>query len=215
MPDQTSASGTSSNSAANDIWGWTDPQTGKEYAIIGLVFGTSFVDISSPENPVYLGELPTHGAFGSSWRDIKVYADHAFIVSEASGHGMQVFDLTKLRNVSNPPVTFTSDAHYGGFSNCHNIAINEASGRAYPIGANTFSGGLNIIDISNPLNPTLIGSFAEDGYSHDAQIVNYIGPDAQYAGKEIAFCFNENTVTIVDVTDATWPVTVDPIICNN
>ena len=55
------------------------------------------------------------------------------------------------------------------------------------------------------MNPTLIGSFAEDGYSHDAQIVNYIGPDPQYAGKEIAFCFNENTVTIVDVTDAGDP----------
>ena len=119
---------------------------------------------------------------------------------------MQVFNLTNLRNVPNPPVTFSEDAHYSGFSNCHNIAINEESGRAYPIGANTFSGGLNIIDISSPLNPTLIGSFAEDGYSHDVQVVNYIGPDAQYAGKEIAFCFNENTVTIVDVTDAGDPM---------
>ncbi len=191
----------------NDIWGWTDPLDGKEYALLGKTTGTAFIDITDPVNPVFLGELPTHTS-NSSWRDIKVYADHAFIVSEASGHGMQVFDLTRLRNVANPPATFTSDAHYGGFGNCHNIAINEASGRAYPIGASTFSGGLNIIDISNPLNPTLIGSFAEDGYSHDAQVVNYIGPDAQYAGKEIAFCFNENTVTIVDVTDATDPVMV-------
>ena len=188
----------------NDIWGWTDPLDGKEYALLGKTTGTAFIDITDPTNPVFLGELPTH-TVNSSWRDIKVYADHAFIVSEASGHGMQVFDLTKLRNVSNPPATFSSDAHYSGFGNCHNIAINEESGRAYPIGASTFSGGLNIIDISNPLNPTLIGSFAEDGYSHDAQIVNYIGPDTQYAGSEIAFCFNENTVTIVDVTDATDP----------
>ncbi len=51
------------------------------------------VDISDPENPVYLDELVTHGTFGSSWRDIKVYQDHAFIVSEANQHGMQVFDL--------------------------------------------------------------------------------------------------------------------------
>ncbi len=191
----------------NDIWGWTDPLDGKEYALLGKTTGTAFIDITDPNNPVFLGELPTH-TVSSSWRDIKVYADHAFIVSEASGHGMQVFDLTKLRNVANPPATFSSDAHYGGFGNCHNIAINEESGRAYPIGAGTFSGGLNIIDISNPLNPTLIGSFAEDGYSHDAQIVNYIGPDAQYANSEIAFCFNENTVTIVDVTDATDPVQI-------
>jgi choice-of-anchor B domain-containing protein len=191
----------------NDIWGWTDPLDGKEYALLGKTTGTAFIDISDPVNPVFLGELPTHTS-NSSWRDIKVYANHAFIVSEASGHGMQVFDLTRLRNVANPPATFDSDAHYGGFGNCHNIAINEASGRAYPIGASTFSGGLNIIDISNPLSPTLIGSFAEDGYSHDAQIVNYNGPDAQYAGSEIAFCFNEDMVTIVDVTDATDPVLV-------
>lgn len=191
----------------NDIWGWTDPLDGKEYALLGKTTGTAFIDITDPNNPVFLGELPTH-TVSSSWRDIKVYADHAFIVSEASGHGMQVFDLTNLRNVANPPATFSSDAHYGGFGSCHNIAINEESGRAYPIGAGTFSGGLNIIDISNPLNPTLIGSFAEDGYSHDAQIVNYIGPDAQYANSEIAFCFNENTVTIVDVTDATDPVQI-------
>ena len=189
----------------NDIWGWTDPLDGKEYALLGRTSGTAFIDITDPNNPVYLGDLPTH-TVSSLWRDIKVYSNHAFIVSEASGHGMQVFDLTNLRNVSNPPVTFSEDAHYSGFSNCHNIAINEESGRAYPIGANTFSGGLNIIDISNPLNPTLIGSFAEDGYSHDVQVVNYNGPDAQYAGKEIAFCFNENTVTIVDVTDAGDPM---------
>jgi len=34
------------------------------------------------------------------WRDIKVYDDHAFIVSEAREHGMQVFDLTQLARSS-------------------------------------------------------------------------------------------------------------------
>jgi choice-of-anchor B domain-containing protein len=43
----------------NDIWGWTDPQDGKEYAIMGRTNGTAFVDISDPYNPVYLGNLPT------------------------------------------------------------------------------------------------------------------------------------------------------------
>jgi len=45
--------------AGNDSWGWTDPQNGKEYAIIGLDNGTAFIDISNPTNPVYLGKLPT------------------------------------------------------------------------------------------------------------------------------------------------------------
>ncbi len=32
----------------NDIWGWTDPQTGREYAMVGRTDGLSFVDISDP-----------------------------------------------------------------------------------------------------------------------------------------------------------------------
>ena len=184
----------------NDIWGWTDPLDGKEYVILGRTNGTAFIDISDPLNPVYLANVNTETS-SSLWRDIKVYNNHAFIVSEAGGHGMQVFDLTRLRNITNPPVTLTRDAWYSGFGNAHNIVINEESGRAYGVGTNTASGGLHIMDISNPLNPTLLGFFSEDGYTHDAQVVNYIGPDGQYAGKEIAFACNENTVTIVDVTD--------------
>ena len=90
---------------ANDIWGWTDSSTGKEYAIMGRTNGTSFVDISDPVNPIYLGNLPPHSD-DSTGRDIKVYADHAFIVTEANNSGMQVFDLTQLRMVASPPATF-------------------------------------------------------------------------------------------------------------
>ncbi|PCJ82028.1 MAG: hypothetical protein COA49_03445 [Bacteroidetes bacterium] len=183
----------------NDIWGWTDPLDGTEYVIIGRASGTSFVDISDPVNPVYVGDLPASGA-SSIWRDIKVDGNYAYIVSEASGHGMQIFDLTKLRDVLSPPVIFTEDAHYSGWGNAHNVVINEASNRAYGVGTNTSSGGLHIVDISNPLAPVIMGDFALDGYTHDAQVVNYNGPDAAYVGREIAFACNENSVTIVDVT---------------
>ncbi|GAB4155234.1 MAG: hypothetical protein Fur0021_22480 [Candidatus Promineifilaceae bacterium] len=189
----------------NDIWGWTDPLDGKEYALMGRTTGTAFVDISDPENPIYLGNLPSHTG-SSTWRDIKVYNNHAFIVSEASGHGMQVFDLTRLRNVPNPPVTFTEDAHYPGWSNAHNLVINEDSGFAYGVGTNTCSGGLSMVNIQNPLNPTNAGCFSSDGYTHDAQCVIYQGPDANYVGKEICFNSNEDTVTIVDVTNKLAPV---------
>jgi choice-of-anchor B domain-containing protein len=200
--------GTRSNSAANDIWGWTDQQTGKEYAIVGRVFGTSFVDVSEPTKPVYLGQLPTHGPFGSSWRDIKVHQDHAYIVSEATSHGMQVFDLRQLRNVANPPVTFAETAHYNKVSSAHNIAINEDSGFAYVVGAsgkNSCKGGLHMVNIANPTRPSFAGCFSADGYTHDTQCVVYDGPDASYHGREICFNSNEDTVTIVDVTAKSAP----------
>jgi len=84
--------------AANDIWGWTDPETGREYAVVGLFDGTSFVDVTVPTSPTVVGFMKTQTE-GSVWRDMKVHSSHAFVVSEASDHGMQVFDLTRLRSV--------------------------------------------------------------------------------------------------------------------
>lgn len=55
----------------NDIWGWTDPETGREYAIMGCADGTSFVDVTEPTNPNVVGFLPTYTT-SSLWRDIKV-----------------------------------------------------------------------------------------------------------------------------------------------
>ena len=97
----------------NDCWGWTDQQTGKEYAIMGLNNGTAFVDISTPDQPVYVGKLPT-ATVTNTWRDIKVFQDHAFIVSEASNHGLQVFDLTRLRNRTEFE-NLTADVQFNAF----------------------------------------------------------------------------------------------------
>lgn len=194
-------------SEGNDSWGWTDPDDETEYALVGLDNGTAFIDISDPVNPVYLGKLPTHTS-PSIWRDIKVYQNHAFIVSEAGGHGMQVFDLTRLRDVANPPETFTEDAHYAGFGGSHNIAINEETGYAYSLGDNTFGGGLHFINIQDPSNPTAAGGYADGGYTHDTQVITYDGPDSDYTGKEIAFASNADHVEIVDVTNKSNPIQI-------
>lgn len=202
----------------NDIWGWTDSQTNREYALVGRMDGTAFVDVTDPANPVYVGELPLHqGAQPNLWRDIKVYRDHAFIVSDGAGpHGIQVFDLTELRGVRAPPVTFQETAHYAGIHSAHNIAINEETGFAYPIGnsmgGETCGGALHMVDIRDPRNPKFAGCYADPatgnartGYTHDAQCVVYKGPDERYKGREICFNASETAVGIADVTDKTAP----------
>lgn len=201
-------------SAGNDSWGWTDPEDGKEYALMGLTNGTAFIDISNPTEPVYLGKLPTHTQ-SSSWRDIKVYNNFAFVVSEASGHGMQVFDLTRLRNVTNAPTTFDNDAHYDGFGNAHNIIINESEPYAYAVGTSTFNGGAHIVDISDPLNPIFAGGYDGSFYTHDAQVVTYEGPDSDYTGKEIFLGSNEDEVVFVDVSDPSNPVLISTVSYSN
>ena len=194
----------------NDCWGWTDPDTGKEYAIMGTDANTTFIDISDAENPVILGSLPT-ATSSSTWRDIKVYNNYAFIVSEASSHGMQIFDLTKLRSVTNTPESFTSDEHYTTFGSAHNIVINEDSGYAYAVGTNTFSGGPQFINIQNPLSPQNEGGYSEQGYTHDAQVITYNGPDSDYTGREIYIGSNEDKVVFIDVTNKDTPIFISDI----
>jgi choice-of-anchor B domain-containing protein len=192
----------------NDIWGWVDPENGDPYALMGLDTGTAFIRITDPENPLVIGYLPTHTS-ASLWRDIKTYQNHAFIVSEAGGHGMQVFDLTQLRNYDgNNPVTFSNTTHYGLFGNCHNIVINEDTGFAYAVGSDDCSGGLHMVNIQNPSNPSYAGCYSQDGYTHDTQCVIYDGVDTDYIGREICFSSNEDTVTITDVTNKNNPTTI-------
>ncbi len=203
----------------NDLWGWTDPETNKEWALIGRMDGTAMVDVTDPYNPIFAGNLPkTEEARASTWRDIKVYSDHAFIVADGAGnHGMQVFDLRQLREVQNPPVTFEANALYSGIASAHNIVINEETGFAYAVGGGmggeTCGGGLHMIDIRNPIEPTFVGCYSDTdtgrlgtGYSHDAQCVTYHGPDIEHGGKEICFGANENALSIADVSEKDNPV---------
>ncbi len=205
----------------SDIWGWTDPETGVEYGLIGHLEGTVFIDLSNPSMPKYLGTLPrTEGSPGSTWRDIKVYQDHAFIVADrAREHGMQIFDLTQLRELTETPVEFEATAHYNRIHSAHNIVINEDTGFAFAVGASaggeTCGGGLHMIDIREPQAPVFAGCFADKttgrrktGYSHDAQCVIYNGPDSEYIGRELCFGANETAISISDVTDKTNPVAV-------
>ena len=214
-----SALGGERGTRLNDIWGWTDPETERDYALVGRMDGTSFVDVTDPSNPVVVGNLPkTEGIPGTSWRDMKVYSDHVFVVSDIAGaHGMQVFDLTRLREFSGDMITFDEDAHYDRVASVHNIVINEETGFAYAVGSSgggdTCGGGLHMIDIRDPKNPTFAGCFAHantgrsgTGYTHDAQCVIYRGPDEEHRGKEICFGANENALSIADVSDKENPV---------
>ncbi len=213
-----------SNTNVADLWGWTDPLTGKEYAIVGCRTGTSFVDVSSPASPVLIGFLPSHNNVASLWRDVDTHGNWCFVGSEAAGHGLQVFDLTRLRNVASPPQTFTADARFAGFGNSHTIHADKTEPFVYAVGTNIANGGLVVVNVSNPLAPTLAGTFPFEGYIHENAVFHYNGPDAEHVGKRISFNFHINAndrVTIVDVTDktdinliGTTPAYTSPSLCH-
>lgn len=209
----------SNGGQGSDIWGWTDSE-GNEFAIAGVADGTSFVDVTDPENPVVLGWMPT-ATVPSSWRDMKIYKNYAYIGSEALNHGMQCYDMNQLtviveeyrrsrdasitRNITTEGHVklnhiFEPTFHYTEFGSSHNIVVNEDTGYLYAVGTKTCRGGLHVVDVREPSNPQFVGCYDADGYTHDAECVIYRGPDTQYQGHEICFNYNEDTLTIVDVT---------------
>ena len=188
----------------NDHWGWTDLQTGRDYVLFGMTNGTSFIDVTDRAHPVYLGKLPSHDGV-SQWRDIKVYQDVAYIVGDIPTHdGLQLFDLTQLRNVPNPPVTFSETAHYAGFQSGHNLWINQETGYLYAFRTvgDSCNAAMHMVNIQTPLQPTFAGCFDHgEAPLSDAECIVYRGPDADYQGREICFIGSDDNVAIGDVTD--------------
>jgi choice-of-anchor B domain-containing protein len=204
----------------NDVWGWTDPQTSRDYALVARRDGAAFVDVTDPSKPRLIGSLPrTHGSPPSVWRDIKVLNHHAYIVADGAGaHGMQVFDLTRLRGVTDTPRVFAPNTTYRNVHSAHNVVADTAAGFLYIVGANgggeSCGGGLHMVDARTPLKPVFAGCYNDRagsnsrGYTHDAQCVTYRGPDARYRGRQICVGSNESEINIADVTDKAKPVTV-------
>ncbi|KAF8455791.1 hypothetical protein BDZ91DRAFT_667480 [Kalaharituber pfeilii] len=198
----------------SSVWGWTSSTTGREFAVVGQADGAAFVEVDRVTGALrYVGRLPQpKGVEPLIWREIRVLGDYAIIGSEAENHGVQIFDMNKLLDleeplVLNPEKDVTSVWKEGlPLGKTHNIVVNEEMGYAVAVGALPREGpcksGLIFIDVlDNPENPTSPGCNGDDGYVHDAECLPYKGPDKRFLGRDICYGYNENSLTIYDVTD--------------
>lgn len=215
----------STSVTGNDIWGWVS-KSGREFGIVGQTDGVGFVEVNRLTGSLsYLGRLDTQTEV-TSWRDMKVIGDHVYIGSEARDHGLQIFDLKKLEEVKpwwNPlfykPKVFSKETDitlYTGFGATHNIVADTDRKIIYGVGGRegenarntTCAAGLFAVDVSDPKNPTSPACIGQDGYVHDAQCVIYKGPTTKFQGRNVCFGFNEDTLTIYDLTDLKNPVII-------
>ncbi|KEY64012.1 hypothetical protein S7711_07376 [Stachybotrys chartarum IBT 7711] len=199
------------NRRGSSVWGWVSPE-GRQIALIGQHTGTAFVEISAAGKMTYLGRLPCQDPIGSSWREIRVLNDLAIIGSEAIGHNVQIFDMNKVAEIDPAsPVRFDPATDLVGLfddlpiGRAHNVVVDWDNQYAIAVGAQprnqTCLAGLEYIDLTDPTNPFKPGCASADGYTHDAQCVNYNGPDSRYLGRNICVAYNEDSVTVWDSTD--------------
>ena len=109
---------------ASDITGFA--QDNREFAVMGLLNGTTFIDVTDPYNPFEVGYIP---GSNSIWRDVKYWDKHVYIGTEADD-GIQVVDVT---NLDNPTLVYT----VLDVDNSHNVHI-DADGYLYIVGADTY-----------------------------------------------------------------------------
>ncbi|MBR9920514.1 MAG: choice-of-anchor B family protein [Bacteroidetes bacterium] len=170
----------------NDVWGWADPDTGIEYALVGARTGVSIVSLEDPENVVEVAWIPGES---STWRDLKTWGSTCYVVTDQGGttEGVTVIDLSDLPN-SAPYYHWTPNLSPEGpglstLETCHNIYIDEF-GYAYLAGCNMNSGGMLILDVfSNPGTPEFVAA-APNTYSHDVYVRDNLMYSSEiYAGQ--------------------------------
>jgi len=176
----------------SDIWGYTD-EDGREYALVGLRSAVAIVDITDPKDPQLISQI---AGPSSSWRDIKTYEDHAYVITDQRGDGLHVLDLSNLPN----PLDSTDHYFWSPIlpeldstqlSTCHNLYIEETSGIAYLAGCNVNGGGIFLVDVTNGDSLEYISALNRE-YSHDV----YVRNDTVYSSAIFRGVF-----TIEDATD--------------
>ncbi len=205
---------------ANDIWGYTDLNTGREYAFIGVENGVAILDITDPTAPEQVG-APT--GTGTTWRDIEIYQvfdataqrwrAYAYVTADNAPDPLMLLDLSGLPN-GVEVVNFTSDhrsAHTNYMTNAdwtYGISQTGETPVLAIAGSNLNSGNHRLYSLANPRAPSLI-SVSTSGYAHD--LTSFPIKDARKNTQcvnaasrpvcQILTDFNENTFDIWDVSD--------------
>ncbi len=152
------------NLVYNEVFGWHDGN-GREYAILGSMAWTHFIEVTNPAAPVVRDSVL--GTFGQCiHRDFKTYGNYCYGVADEGNSTLQVIDMSYLPDSVH--VVYNS-AQF--FERAHNCFVDSASGRLYIVGSNTQNQGVIVLDIgTNPEVPTLLGSVNLGSYTHDLSV---------------------------------------------
>ena len=181
---------------------------GREYALVGTSGGAMIVDVTNPDVPKIIRQIP---AVQSIWREIKVYRNYAYITTEGRNQGLQIVDLSRLPDSASVIFkNFKSDSIRGlvNIVNTHSLHIDTVKGLCYLYGGNhqlstgVSVNGATVLDIkTDPWNPRYVG-FYNQKYIHDGFVEN----DTLYA------CHISNgNFSVIDFRDKLNPITLSTL----
>lgn len=173
----------------NECFGYVDCD-GREYGFLGSASYLHIFDLADPTDPIelasFLGGPPT------TWRDMKTYRDHLYSVCDNCSEGLMIVDLSVLPEA--PALTNQTTEFFG---RCHNIFIDQGTGKLYAAGTDSITNGLVVLDLNNDLAaPTFVARTPlPGGYVHDLFAIN-----------DTVFCFHGgNGLYVYDFSDPNNP----------
>lgn len=209
--------------AGNDVWGFVDLNSGREYAVAGFDTGTAVIDVTDPGNPVEVGFVEGQR---TTWRDVKIYQffdaaqdrwrAYAYVTADGASDGLLVIDLSGLPH-SIGKVAYESDffsahnAYLAGADYSTGIALTKATPVLVIAGSDLGSGQYRSYSLADPAAPAFIGGATAPDYMHDASSIRITDARKETCPNAGNYCevlldFNENTVDIWDITDAASPM---------
>jgi choice-of-anchor B domain-containing protein len=175
-------------------------QNGQEYALLGGSLGLIIVDITNPDAPQQIVQIPGPN---NLWKEIKVYEHYAYITTEGGG-GLQIVDLSDLPSPNLNYYSYEGDgAIAGDLDEIHALHIDVTKGFLYTFGGDLASGGAKMFDLKlNPYTPKYIASFEQLGYIHDG----YVDNDTLYACH-----INGGFMSVVDMANKSNPIVLGTV----
>lgn len=173
-------------------------QDGREYALVGGSKGLIIVDITNPNTPSIVVQIPGPE---NDWKEIKTYQHYAYVTSEG-GQGVQIVNLKDLPNAN---LTYHNYLGTGDIASAlnriHALHIDTKKGFLYTYGSQDAepngTNGAMVHDLNtDPYNPVFVGKYTDLGYVHDG----YADNDTLYACHIYA-----GQMAAVDMTDKANP----------
>ncbi len=184
------------SNAYSGSWIYTNDQ-GEEYGLVGSNSGVAVYPLEEGNNQ----ELGFVMGPTSRWREITVIKDHAYVTTEGNGanQGLQVLNLSQLPDTMFLETTFDSTFTRGHI--LQKDIFNPDEPYIYVAGTDS-TGGVHILDVSDPSNPIEIGRHDPPAYIHDI----HVRGDRMYT-----FQFSAAIIEVIDISDRTNPLVLATI----
>jgi choice-of-anchor B domain-containing protein len=173
-------------------WGWKNPVDGREYAIIGSTFGTYFIDVTDPSNPVERDYVAGAHQY-CIWHEYKTYGKYVYILSDDSPNTFQIADMSYLPDSVHVVYDGTSIFNHG-----HTLYVDsDLLYVGIPRGTTSQNHKMAVYSLANPELPVFLRGLEQDYPTidniHDMYVVNdTVYASASYQGLRI-YRYNRTT----------------------